>query len=68
MVDARGYVCPMPVILTKKEIEAHAPLNLEVLVDDPAAKENVSRLATSYGYTVEITEEGSDTKLVLTKC
>ena len=67
MVDARGYVCPMPVILVQKEIKATSPQTLEVMVDEACAKENVTRLAESCGYKVTITEEGNDFKLVLTK-
>ena len=67
MVDARGFVCPMPVIMVQKEIKAHAPASLEVLVDEACAKENVTRLAESCGYKVAVTEEGQDFKLVLGK-
>lgn len=68
MVDARGFSCPMPVVMTKKAIEAEHPATLEVRVDEAVAKENVSRLAQSYGYTVEVVEEADEFKLVLTKC
>ncbi|MCH3915335.1 MAG: sulfurtransferase TusA family protein [Acidaminococcaceae bacterium] len=67
MVDARGYVCPMPVIMVKKEVEGKAPASLEVMVDEACAKENVTRYAESAGYKVTVTEEGADFKLVLTK-
>ena len=67
MVDARGYVCPMPVIMVKKEVEAKAPASLEVMVDEACAKENVTRYAESVGYKVTVTEEGEDFKLVLAK-
>lgn len=67
MIDARGYVCPMPVILVQKEIKAHAPQSLEVLVDEACAKENVTRLAQSLGYQVAVKEQGGDFYLELTK-
>ena len=67
MVDARGYVCPMPVIMVKKAVEAEQPASLEVMVDEVCAKENVTRYAESVGYKVAVTEEGEDFKLVLTK-
>ena len=57
----------MPVIMVQKEIKAHAPASLEVLVDEACAKENVTRLAESCGYKVAVTEEGQDFKLVLSK-
>ena len=34
MVDARGYSCPMPVVMTKKEIEKNKAKQLEVMVDN----------------------------------
>ena len=67
MVDARGLLCPMPVVMVNKEIKANAPATLDVLVDDPCAVENVTRLAGSCGYKVSVTEEGPDFKLTLTK-
>lgn len=68
MVDARGFSCPMPVVMTKKAIEANHPDTLEVMVDEAVAKENVTRLAQSCGYQVEVTEANDEFKLVLTKC
>ena len=32
MVDARGYLCPMPVVMVQKALEAEHPDTLEVLV------------------------------------
>ena len=43
MVDARGYLCPMPVVMVQKEVKANHPERLEVLVDDRCAVENVTR-------------------------
>ncbi len=67
MVDARGLLCPMPVVMVQKEVKAHKPDSLDVLVDDPCAVENVTRFAGSQGYTVTVTEEGADFKLSLRK-
>ena len=67
MVDARGLLCPMPVVMVQKEVKANNPDALDVLVDDPCAVENVSRFAGSQGYTVTITEDGADFKLSLKK-
>ncbi len=47
-VDARGYACPQPVIMTKKALEKHG-VPLTVLVDDRAPLENVSRFAANSG-------------------
>ena len=67
MVDARGLLCPMPVVMVQKEVKANHPAALEVLVDDPCAVENVTRFANSQGYQVTVTENGADFKLNLTK-
>ena len=67
MVDARGLLCPMPVVMVQKAVKANNPDTLEVLVDDPCAVENITRYASSCGYKVAVTKEGDDSKLVLTK-
>ncbi len=55
-VDARGFSCPIPVVRTKKAINENPKEIITVLVDDTTAKENVSRLAKSEGYSVKIEE------------
>ena len=67
MVDARGYSCPMPVVMTQREVKANAPASLEVLVDNQCAVENVSRFAGSQGYAVSVEPQGTDFLLKLTK-
>ena len=67
MVDARGFLCPMPVVMVQKEVKSNNPDALDVLVDDPCAVENVTRFAGSQGYTVTVTEDGADFKLSLKK-
>jgi len=65
MVDARGLLCPEPVLLTKRAIEKLP--GGTVIVDNNAAKENVTRLSETLGWTVSISPEGSDYVLALTK-
>lgn len=48
-IDARGQACPGPVILLKKALEAGDPGPLDILVDNEAARENVSRFAKKKG-------------------
>lgn len=67
MVDARGLLCPMPVVMVRKEVSEKHPEALEVLVDDPCAVENVTRFAGSQGYKVAVSEDGADWKLSLSK-
>lgn len=59
MVDARGFSCPQPVLMTLQAIKATNPSELVVLVDTDTSKENVVRAAQSQGYAViEVREEG----------
>ncbi|MDO4712031.1 MAG: sulfurtransferase TusA family protein [Peptostreptococcaceae bacterium] len=58
-IDARGLSCPEPVIRTKKAL-ANSPKEIQVLVDNNVAKENVTRLLESGGYTINIKEEQED--------
>lgn len=67
MVDARGYACPMPVVMVQKEVKTNQPETLEVLVDNRCALENVTRFANNQGYCVTSSQEDEDFRLVLTK-
>lgn len=67
MVDARGLLCPEPVLLTKRVIEKLTGGTVKVIVDTNAAKENVTRLSENSGWIVNINREGSDYILTLTK-
>lgn len=67
MVDARGYLCPMPVVMVQKALEAEHPVTLEVLVDNETAVENIKRFAAHSGYQSATAEDGDDYRLTLTK-
>lgn len=58
-VDARGQLCPQPVILTKKALDENAG-PIEVIVDNAVAKENVTRFLKSKAMDVECVEEGTN--------
>jgi tRNA 2-thiouridine synthesizing protein A len=55
-VDARGLSCPLPVMRTKKALDA-APDSLVVLVDSGTAKANVTNMLADEGYSVTTTDE-----------
>jgi TusA-related sulfurtransferase len=57
IIDARGLSCPQPVIETKKVLDSK-PAEAKVLVDNIAAKENVSRYAKAAKY--EVIAEGTE--------
>ena len=65
-VDARGFSCPIPVVKTKKAIEENPKEQVAVLVETAVSRENVSRLAQSKGYSVEVEGVGDEYRLVLT--
>jgi selenium metabolism protein YedF len=53
-LDCRGLACPSPVIKTKELIDRGDVLQLTVLVDNPAAQENVSRFLQRAGFQVAV--------------
>ncbi|MBW1730131.1 MAG: sulfurtransferase TusA family protein [Deltaproteobacteria bacterium] len=68
IVDARGFSCPQPVLMTMDEIKKVNKGEIEVLVDTDTSKENVSRAAESQGWQVrEIQEEGEGYRIVISK-
>lgn len=54
ILDCRASQCPHPVVETRKELLAEPGAPLKVLVGDETARENVSRLAASQGYLVQV--------------
>ena len=65
-VDARGFSCPIPVVKTKKALEDNPKEQVAVLVETAVSRENVSRLAQSKEYSVEVEEMGDEFRLMLT--
>jgi tRNA 2-thiouridine synthesizing protein A len=65
-VDVRGFSCPVPVVRTKKAMEANPEEVLTVMVETAVSKENVSRLAKSQGYSVKVEEVAGEYRLTLT--
>lgn len=59
-VDARGLACPLPVVKTKKAIEALTAGRVVAIVDNPVARDNVIKLAQSLSLPVDVVAEGTD--------
>jgi selenium metabolism protein YedF len=59
-LDCRGQACPQPVLKTKEIVDQGDVLQLTVLVDNEAARENVSRFLERSGYQVQVAGQGSD--------
>ena len=64
-VDVRGFSCPIPVVKTQQAIDEHPGVELTVLVETNVSRENVSRLARSKGYNIEIQEVEDEYRLKL---
>lgn len=65
-VDARGFSCPQPVILTRRAIQ-ESQFPIEVLVETVTSRENVRRAAEKLGCQVEVEEMGDEFKLTISK-
>jgi len=59
-LQCQGLPCPKPVIKCKEAIEDSAPKSISVIVDNEAAKENVSRFLKSHGYEISIQNKEND--------
>ena len=57
-IDCRGLACPAPVITTKEAIETEGLNEMTVLVDNEAARQNVSRFLSSRGFEISVTQKG----------
>lgn len=66
-VDARGFSCPVPLLMVQEEIKKNDPAQLEVLIDAPCAVENIQRFAFHNGYRFEALENGDEWTLKLSK-
>jgi selenium metabolism protein YedF len=65
-IDARGFACPEPVLMTKRAAEAGATAII-ILVDNEDATDNVSRFAKKAGFSADIAKAGDDFKVTLKK-
>jgi len=59
-LDCRGLACPGPVLQTKEIIEKHDPDTIRVIVDNEAAKQNVSRFLGTQHFDINVEEQGAD--------
>jgi tRNA 2-thiouridine synthesizing protein A len=66
-IDVRGLACPIPVIRTKKALDEMPEGQVLTIVDNPASKENVLRLARAYGCEIKVEPSGQDFRLTITK-
>ena len=68
VVDARGLSCPQPVLLSRQAVDKlESGDTVEVLVDTVTSRDNVKRAVESVGCQVQITQEGDEFQLMITK-
>jgi selenium metabolism protein YedF len=66
-LDCRGMNCPAPVLSVRGALEKDAPASITVLVDNEAARQNVSRFLEYQNYTVISEMQGNEYRVVGTK-
>jgi len=59
-LDCRRLACPAPVLQTKQKIEKENLSEINVIVDNQAAKENVSRFLGTQKFDVSVEKKGTD--------
>ena len=60
-IDERGKVCPIPLFHTKRKIcSMRSWEEVEVMVDDPTAKETIPRWSKEHGHDVVSIEDNED--------
>ena len=57
-IDCRTLQCPAPVLKTKKFLEQEAAATIDVIVDNEASVENVSRFLNFQGFEVSVDSDG----------
>lgn len=58
IIDCRTLQCPAPVLKTKQYLEQVAAVEIDVIVDNDAAVENVSRFLNFQGFNVSVDSDG----------
>ena len=65
-LDARGLSCPEPVILIRDAMNSDEA-EYQMIVDNPASRENVTRYTEHQGYQVEVEEKDGEFTLNIRK-
>ena len=64
LLDARGFSCPEPVLMTKRALESGGG-PLKVTVDNKVAAGNITRFAENRKLRVTLSERGEEYDLLL---
>jgi len=65
--DARGLLCPEPVLIAKRGIDQLGRGTFQVIVDTAAARDNITRLAQSKKWDITVEPSGDEFLLTLKK-
>lgn len=60
MIDAQGLSCPEPVLLTKQALKENASGGFSVAVTSATAKDNVTALLISNGFSPQVEEKAGE--------
>ncbi|MBU0481549.1 MAG: sulfurtransferase-like selenium metabolism protein YedF [Proteobacteria bacterium] len=63
-LDCRGQACPAPVMQVRDILVGERPASIAIMVDNEAARENVSRFLAHQGYQVTVEEEKGGFKVI----
>ncbi|WP_306534775.1 sulfurtransferase-like selenium metabolism protein YedF [Geobacter sp.] len=66
VIDCRNMACPAPVVTTKRALEEAGGETVQVLVDQGAPRENVTRFAENRGFAVSEAETDGGFALTIT--
>ena len=58
-INTCGFSCPQPVLMFLNASRKEPDEAFDVLVDNEASRENVSRAPTNHGFVVEASDEGN---------
>lgn len=64
-LDLTGMTCPIPVVETKKFLEKNPVQELEIILDNDVAAENVTRFLSSQGFSVTSGKQGDNQLFIL---
>lgn len=67
ILDCRGLACPQPVIRAKELLDAQGQGTVEVVVDNEAARSNLTRFGKSQGYEVASHSAGDTIHITISK-
>lgn len=62
-IDCRKLECPAPVLKTKEFLEQNAATKIDVIVDNDAAVENITRFLSFHGFEVSVDTRGIDSTI-----